>query len=62
MITVDEYFEHKQVPEDSLELMDMILDVEDDFDITIPDKEYTRIKTKEDFIVLVKEKVNGKIN
>lgn len=59
-MNVDKYFEDKEVPTDSLELMDLILDIEDDFDITISDKDYEDIETLEDLKALVKEKVNGK--
>lgn len=59
-MNVDKYFEDKEVPTDSLELMDLILDIEDDFDITISDKDYEDIETLEDLKALVKEKVDGK--
>lgn len=44
---------------DSLDIVEVIMDVERAFDISLSDKESARIKTLGDIYDIVKEKVNG---
>lgn len=52
------YFLDKKIPNDSLELMDFIMDIEDHFDIVISQTEIAEIHSMEDLMKLVEEKTN----
>lgn len=49
-----------EMPKDSLDMIDFIGDLEDQFDILIYDSEIADIRSKEDIIALVERKVNEK--
>jgi acyl carrier protein len=48
------------IPSDSLEVIDMIMDLEDDYDIVIPDSVAATFTCKEDIIKYLEEVVEGK--
>jgi acyl carrier protein len=54
---VKEYIDTHPVPSDSLEVMEFIMEVEDEFDIIIDYKEVQKFTTKEQFIALIEEKL-----
>jgi acyl carrier protein len=45
---------------DSLARAEMVMDIEDEFDITIPDDAETRIKTVGDTVVFIEEQLKKK--
>lgn len=49
-----------EMPKDSLDMIDFIGDLEDQFDILIYDSEIADVHNKEDIIALVERKVNEK--
>ena len=54
---VKEYIKNHPVPSDSLEVMEFIMEVEDEFDIIIEYKEVQKFTTTEQFIALIEEKI-----
>lgn len=57
---VKEYINNHPIPTDSLEVMDFLMDVEDEFDIVIDYKEVQKFTTPEQFIDLIERKINDK--
>ena len=57
---VKEYINNHPIPTDSLEVMDFLMDVEDEFDIVIDFKEVQKFTTPEQFIDLIERKINDK--
>lgn len=54
---VAKFLETYEIPKDSLEFMEKIMDIEDEFDIVISQNEYKSIKNKEELIALIEEKI-----
>lgn len=48
-------------PDDSLSRLDMLMEIEDEFDILYPDSTYEEVKTLEDLIVLTERLVNESV-
>ena len=59
-MNVKEYIINHPVPTDSLEVMDFLMNVEDEFDIIIDFKEVQKFTTPEQFITLIEGKINDK--
>ena len=55
--SVAEFLKDYDIPKDSLEFMEKIMDIEDEFDIVISQNEYKSIKNKEELIALIEEKI-----
>ncbi len=44
---------------DSLDVVELVMEFEDEFEITIPDDDYDKIKTVGDAVTYISEKKNG---
>ena len=49
-----------ELPKDSLGMMDLIIDIEDEYDILISDSEAASVKTEKELGELIERKVNEK--
>lgn len=59
-MSVRDYIQNHPIPKDSLELMDFLMDVEDEYDIIVDFKEVQKFTTPEQFITLIERKINDK--
>ena len=57
MSYLHDYFLDKELPEDSLDMIDFIMDIEDHFNIVITQSEASEIKTIQDINNLVERKL-----
>jgi len=46
---------YEQLGADSLAMMELIMDFEDEFNVNIPDKAYVRVRTVDDIIKVIEE-------
>lgn len=55
---VSDYVNSLAWPNDSLGMLDMVIDIEDDFDINLTMVDVAEIKNKEDLIASIERKIN----
>ena len=55
---VSDYVNNLAWPNDSLGMLDMVIDIEDDFDVNLTMADVAEIKTREDLIASIERKIN----
>ena len=61
-MSVREDLKDMEMPKDSLEVIDLIMSIEDKYDIVIPDSVSMDFKTKDDVLNYLESVVEGKKN